>query len=565
LTQSQEDVVKNPSRRTVTTALFGGTALAVATGCSDRSSGASEGGGEASGGSTKTDLIVAAATLATTYAGPDGGNGASYENYELNVNTQAMLIRNPYVEGRTPDVLVQDYYEYEGYLAEEFSWSDDGRTLTVTLAEGVTSPNGNTLSADDVIWSFERKYASTASPIKAMCQPFFTDPATQLVKVDDRTVTFSITEPGYGQEFLGILGNALAGGIHDSTFLRTVATPEDPYAIEWSKTGTGWGFGAYNVASVTPDQEMVLTANENYVLGAPSITKVVLRSVPDPGTRASLLLSGDVDLAENIRPADQADLAESEGVVVPDVESIEYVDLTLVTNKAPFDDQLVRQAMAWAIPYEQIMEQIYSGRADRIVGNINPQTPGYSTDGLPTYDYDVDKAKQLLAQAGFPDGLTFTLAVSNALPDMVDSAVLIQSYAKDAGITIEIQQDTPAAFAQARSGATYQALLYRNRAQVQSPTYSSTLFWRPGNNTSNPSRWEDPAFYAAVQAASAVADPLSEEAGALWEAATTIQLNGAAEIFVCTVQPAQVYRDTVSGYAYRTENAVDFANVEVSA
>lgn len=556
--------MQNVSRRTVTTALVGSTALAVATGCSDRSSGASQGGG-ASGGTAKTDLVVAAATLATTYAGPDGGNGASYENYELNVNTQAMLIRNPYVEGRTPGVLVQDYYEYEGYLADDFTWSEDGRTLTVTLVEGVVSPNGNTLSADDVIWSFARKFASTASPIKAMCQPFFTDPTTQLVKVDDKTVTFSITEPGYGQEFLGILGNALAGGIHDSVFLQTVATPQDPYAIEWSKTGTGWGFGAYNVASVTPDQEMVMQANEDYVLGAPGIKKVVLRSVPDPGTRASLLLSGDVDLAENIRPADQADLADSEGVVVPDVESIEYVDLTLVCNKAPFDDPLVRQAVAWAVPYDEIMKQIYSGRAERIVGNINPQTPGYSTDGLPTYDYDVAKAKQLLTQAGFPDGLTFTLSVSNALPDMVDSAVLIQSYAKDAGITIEIQQDTAAAFAQARSGATYQALLYRNRAQVQSPTYSSTLFWRPNNNTSNPSRWEDPAFYAAVTAASRVADPLSEEAGALWEAATAIQLEAAAEIFVCTVQPAQVYRETVSGYAYRTENAVDFANVEVSS
>jgi peptide/nickel transport system substrate-binding protein len=552
----------NPTRRTVTLALVGAGALTAA-GCADRS-GASQGDeDEATGGTGRTDIVVAAATLATTYAGPDGGNGASYENYELNVNTQAMLIRNPYVENEN-GVLAQDYYEYDGYLASDYSWSEDGRVVTFTLAEGVTSPNGNTLTADDVIWSFERKFASTASPIKAMCTPFFTD-LSQLVKVDERTVQFSITEPGYGQVFMGILANALAGGIHDSVFLQTVATPEDPYAIEWSKTGTGWGFGAYNIASVTPDQEMVMEANEDFVLGAPAIKKVVLRSVPDPGTRASLLLSGDVDLAENIRPADQADLADAEGVVVPDVESIEYVDLTLVCNKAPFDNQLVRQAMAYAIPYDEIMTQIYSGRAEPIVGNINPQTPGYSTDGLPTYSYDPDQAKALLAEAGFADGVTYTLAVSNALPDMVDAAVLIQSYAADAGFTVQIQQDTAAAFAQSRSGATYQALMYRNRAQVQSPTYSSTLFWRPGNNSSNPSRWEDPAFYAAVEAASAVADPLSEEAGALWEAATTIQLEGAAEVFVCTIQPAQVYRETVTGYAYRTENAVDFANVEVSS
>lgn len=552
-----------PTRRTVTLSFAGLTALG-ATACSDRSGATDSSAGPAAEDGSKTEIVVAAATLPTTYAGPDGGNGSSYENFELNVNTMAMLVRNPYVQSPSATgALVQDYYEFEGYLAESYDSSEDGRTYTFHLAADVVSPAGNPLTADDVLWSFERKFASTASPLKSMCQPFFTD-LSQLRAIDPSTVEFSITEPGFGNVFLGILANGIAGGIYDSVLLKENATPEDPYAIEWSKTNSGWGHGAYTVGPVTPDQEMVLQANQGYVLGVPALQRVILRAVPDPGTRASLLLAGDVDLAENIRPSDQDDLSGSEGVVVPEVSPIEYVDLTLVTDKAPFDDQRVRQAMAHAIPYEEIIEQIYAGRAERIVGNINPETPGYSTDGLPTYDYDPAAARDLLTQAGFPDGVSFALAVSNALPDMVDAAVLVQSYARDAGFTIEIRQETAAAFAQGRSGAAYQALMYRNRSQVQSPTYSSTLFWRPGGNTSNPSRWEDPAFYDAVAAASAVPDPLSEEAGPLWEAATALQLEGAAEVFVCTVQPAQVYRDTVEGYVYRTENAVDFSALTVS-
>ncbi|OLT10406.1 hypothetical protein BJF78_28920 [Pseudonocardia sp. CNS-139] len=157
-------------------------------------------------------------------------------------------------------------------------------------------------------------------------------------------------------------------------------------------------------------------------------------------------------------------------------------------------------------------------------GNINPNTQGYSVDGLPKYTYDPAKARQLLAEAGHPDGIAFELAVSNAVPDLLDTAVLMKSYAADAGIDITISQQPVAAFSQGRQEASFQALMYRNRSQTQSPTYALTIFWRPNNHNANPSRWENQSFYDAVNRGIEVRDPLSPEAGKFWEEAMAINV-----------------------------------------
>jgi peptide/nickel transport system substrate-binding protein len=543
-------------RRTV----FAGAAVALAvsvvlTGC---------GGGSTSDTSAgpKDSLVVAVPALTPTLDGVVGGGGTTLESFEMNANLQAGLVRNPYIDGITDNTVVQDFNNYEPYLAKSYSVSDDGLTYTFVLRDDLLSQVGNPITADDVIWSFDRKWKSPLYS-KTVWQGGFPDPATNLTKIDDLTVAFTLTNAGFGLTFLGLMGN-LQGHIYDSTLLKEHATDADPYALEWAKTNSGWGLGPYSVKSQTPDQEMILEANPNYVLGEPAMKTVTLRVVGDAGTRASLVASGDVDMAEGIRPADQAKLASTDGVVVPEADPIEYVDLTLVTNKAPFDNVLVRQAMAMAIPYEDIITQIYSDRAVRTTGNINPNTANYSVDDLPTYDSDPKEAKALLAKAGFPDGISISLSVSSANQDLVDASVLIQSYAKDAGIDISIDQQTAQAFGQGRTEATYQALLYRNRAQIQTPTYSSTLFFKPGNDSSNPSRWQDDsnsAYWNTVNKALELPDPLSKEAGKMWQDAQTQLLKATPEIFIASIQPSQVFRETVSGFAYRSENAIDFGNI----
>lgn len=512
-------------------------------------------------GPAKTAITVAVAATAPTLDGVVGGGGITLESFELNANLQAGLVRNPYK--KDGDVEVQDYNEYVPYLAKSYDVSDDGLVYTFHLRPELKSQVGNPITADDVIYSFDRKWNSPAYP--KVSWTGFAGPSA-IEKIDDHTVAFTLTSAGFGQTFLGLLAN-LQGHIYDSKLLQEHATKADPYSLEWAKTNSGWGLGPYQETSWTPDQQMVLTANENYALGAPEIKKVTLKVVADAGTRASLVASGAVDMAEGTRPADQAKLASNDAVTVPTVTNpIEYADLTLVTNKAPFDDETVRRAFGWAVPYEEIIEQIYEGRAKYQKGSINPSFENYSNEDLPGYSYDPEKSKELLEEAGVTTPVAFTLHVSTATQDLVDAAVLVKSYAEKAGFDVTIKQDTAADFGTGRSNASYQALFFRNRGQVQTPAYASTTFFKPGNDLSSPSRWSDESnteYWKVVDEALAMQDQLSPEATELWQQAQTILLESNVEDFVAYIQPSQLYSSKISGYTYRSENAIDFANLSV--
>jgi peptide/nickel transport system substrate-binding protein len=222
--------------------------------------------------------------------------------------------------------------------------------------------------------------------------------------------------------------------------------------------------------------------------------------------------------------------------------------------------------MGYAVPYKQIISQIYEGRAKYQKGSINPSFKNYSNTSLPAYTYDTKKAKALLKQAGVTNP-TFTLDVSTATPDLVDASVLIKSYAEKAGFTVNIKQDTAADFGTGRTNAAYQALIYRNRAQVQTPTYAMTTFFKPGNDLSNPSRWQDAdntKFQNILTEAAKQPSPLTVQAGKDWEAAEKILINNNVEDLVAYIQPSQIYSTKVKGYAYRSENAIDFAHLTVS-
>lgn len=550
---------REPSRRRgpfVGLAAVAVTAALVLTGCSGGSSASTD-----PSGSAKSEITVAVAATAPTLDGVVGGGGITLESFELNANLQAGLVRNPYKEDG--DVDVQDYNQYVPYLAKSYDVSDDGLVYTFHLRPDLKSQVGNPITADDVVYSFDRKWNSPAYP-KVSWTGF--DGPSAIEKIDDHTVAFTLKSAGFGQTFLGLLAN-LQGHIYDSTLLKEHATKADPYSLEWAKTNSGWGLGPYQETSWTPDQQMVLTANENYALGTPKIKKVTLKVVADAGTRASLVASGAVDVAEGTRPADQAKLASNGAVTVPTVTNpIEYADLTLVTNKAPFDDETVRQAFGYAVPYEQIIEQIYEGRAKYQKGSINPSFENYSNEDLPGYSFDPDKAKDLLEEAGVSTPVAFTLHVSTATQDLVDAAVLVKSYAEKAGFDVTIKQDTAADFSTGRANASYQALFFRNRGQVQTPAYASTTFFKPGNDLSSPSRWSDASnteYWKVVNQALAMSDQLSPEATELWQQAQTILLDANVEDLVAYIQPSQLYSSRIQGYTYRSENAIDFANLSV--
>jgi peptide/nickel transport system substrate-binding protein len=548
------------NRRSLTALVGCSTAaLLLLTGCTASST--TSGGG--SSGSSTTSVTVATPAIASSYDW-DAGGIYTNENFETNENTQANLIRNPYVASSDKGVQTQDYSKFEGVLADSknpYTLSKDGLTYTFNLRKNVKSQAGNPFTADDVIYSFQRKYNVATSPTPGVLKPYFAGLA-DIKKVDEYHVAFTVKKPSDGFTFLGVLAN-LYGRVYDSKVIKAHATAKDPYALNWTKQNSGWGYGAYTVQSMTPNQQLVLVANKNYVFGEPAIKKVVLKQVSDPGTRVTLLQSGSVQFAEQLRPADQASLKGSSQFTVPTLaHPIEFLDLATVTNKAPFDNKAVRQALRKAIPYSEIIRQVYSGRAILAQGLINPTTKGYTTAGINTGLYDAAASKALLKAAGITTPVKFSLHVSNTVPDAVDAATLIKSYAAKAGFDVTVQQDPSAAFATGRSGGTFQALIYRTRAQTQSPVYSTASWFLPDNNSGNVPRWENSEFYKLVDQGRAIADPLSTAAGVVWNKTQRLVQEEAPETALIMIQPSNVWSSSMAGYVYRTDSTVEFSRIK---
>lgn len=500
-----------------------------------------------------------------TLVTPDTGITWSLDNgfggYEQANNLHATLVRKPYSDSpQGKGVQQQDVYTYDPYLAESYTVSDDGLTYTFKLKEA-KSVAGNTLSADDVIWSFERKFASPKSVVPGVMAPSITDPASQIKKIDDRTVSFTLPNAGLGTTFLALMSD-LCGQIFDSTLLKEHVTAEDPYAVNWTVDNPNYGFGPYEVTDYQPGTSVVLTARDDFTGTPPAIKTINVRIVADPGTRANAVKNGDAHLAENVTPADSSSLESDPNVTVPVVENPNtFIMMPLVTNKAPFDNPVVRQAMAYATPYDQIIDNVYRGLAKREgPGFLLTDAPNYDGSGFPPYTYDPEKAKALLASVGLDGGVSFTLAVSAAEPDMMESAIQIQTAAKAAGFNITLDEMPASEFSDQRSNHTSQAFILRDYAITLTPPYE-LLVYTAQDSSNNFADWEYPPFYEALAAGNALPDALSPEAGKAWNAAEKIYLDQSPIVFIGQVQPNALVSSKVGGYAWRSDNWVDYSNL----
>ncbi|GAA4545926.1 ABC transporter substrate-binding protein [Pseudonocardia xishanensis] len=531
----------------------------LAAGCADS-------GGSGSGGAAKDTVVVVTGDQASNVV-RDYGFTNGTDNQEVTNSIHAQLIRKPYIAEQGANVQVQDLYHFEPFLAQSYDVSQDGKVFTFHLRQGLKSQQGNELTSADVVWSFERKFSSKGGGMPGYYAPMLTDVDKQVVAVDKYTVTFTIDQPGYGFTLLGNLAENI-GSIYDSTYLTQHASADDPYAINWgvsSMLNGNSGFGPYMLQSITPNQEIVMVANPNYVFGPLPIKTMIRRVVPDAATRANMLVQGDADVALDLRPTDQADLASNPDIFTPTATSNLYQSITLNTRRAPFDNVLVRRALAYAVPYDRIIDDVYKGRAYAYQHLLDDKQPYYDGSKLPKYTYDPAKAKDLLAQAGITTPVAFTMTVSNASPSVQDSVVVLAAAAKDAGFDITINQ-VPAAqlFSDGLAGRL-QASMSTGSAVTMSPPYELNLLTQVGGG-SNTSFWSGPdydAFAAVMKQGLASTDAIGPEAGPLWSQAETMLVNSGANIFLARVMSPYSMRADVHGYAQRTDRRIDYSAVSI--
>lgn len=317
-------------------------------------------------------------------------------------------------------------------VAESWNVSPDGTLWTFKIRQGIRFTNGDPLDANAVVYSLRRVLILSKTPAWLL-QQFIAKPE-DIVAVDNYTVAIKLKERVAPDLFLSVL----------SFTTSAIVNPREVEAhASGNDMGSGWltdhsaGSGPYILVKWDRNSQIVLKANPNYWRGKPPIDTIIIKHVPEPATQRLLLEKGDVDIAFGLTADIVQQLRDVKGIRIVEypVLQLKYIGMN-VGNKYLADER-VRQAIKYAIDYDGIIRDILRGGAMKVQTIIpypllgfNPATPYYR---------DVNKAKQLLAEAGYPSGFDIELAYpAGAHPDE-EIAQKIQKDLADVGIRVTLR------------------------------------------------------------------------------------------------------------------------------
>lgn len=389
-----------------------------------------------------------------------------------------------------------------GELAERWEWTDP-QTLVVHLRKGVRFPDkpgvmaARELSADDVVFTFN---LVNGSPRKA--QSNYWDYLTAVEARDHHTVVFRFKE--FNAEWPYRFGY----GYHSSITARELAAVD---AKDWRNvTGTG----PFELSRYVQGNAHVYSKRADYwgsdVIGGkryqlPFVDEVKYRIIKDEATFLTALRTGKIDILENVRWIAVDHLKES----TPELEWSRWLGMSgnfiaLRLDHEPFKDHRVRRALNLAVNQREIVDLFYGGHAELMA---YPQHPGFGeyyepleempADVRELFDFDPQKAKRLLAEAGYPDGFSFEVQVCSCSASNMDLLPLIGSYLAEVGVNIEIKTMEYASFLSAMSTRNHGPGYFMNNGHTNPTT---TLRKFVTGHTWNPALYSNPVFDAKVEA-----------------------------------------------------------------
>jgi len=316
-----------------------------------------------------------------------------------------------------------DPAKLEGDLAESWDTSPDGRTWTFHLRHGVQWQAGfGEVTADDVVFSLKKAGDAKTSAFSSELRPVQTIEA-----LDPYTVRLVLSQNV--PNLLGIVTNYSQGFI-----VPRKAVEQRGEDFKRNPVGSGpFAFG-----SVTPNQSLELKAHDGYFRGAPQIKTVSYRFMPSDASRDLAFQNNELDL--NYGRADQAWVNRTKALphtVVDIFEPAEEAQLHLNITVKPFDDIRVRQAVAYAINRPELVRWRGTDVSREAQSVVPRGYLGFTADnGL--VGNNIDKAKALLKEAGYPDGITVKM-IQSQLPEMLTAAQVFQAELKKAGINLDLQ------------------------------------------------------------------------------------------------------------------------------
>ena len=301
----------------------------------------------------------------------------------------------------------------ESRIAESYEVSDDGLDYTFHLRDDVTFHDGTPVTADDVVFSIELYKASEyqGSQISML---------SSVEATDEHTVVCHLDAP-YSPFLQGICSPMIASKAY-------YESSEDDFV------NNPIGTGPYKFVSRAKGSNIKLEANEDYYRGAPEIREVTFEVIPDSSTKAIALQTGEVNFAE-IDSATKPQLEANPAITIAEVPTSAFSYIAMNTEKEPFNDVKVRQAINYAIDRDNLVAVCYDGEAEVNSNICAKERFGYSDDQF-QYTYDPEKAKELLAEAGIET--PYDLGEILVAEKYSNLATVIQNDLKTVGLDVTI-------------------------------------------------------------------------------------------------------------------------------
>ena len=438
------------------------------------------------------------------------------------------------------DTLVEpdENLEMQPALAESWEVSEDQLTWTFHLRSGVTFHDGSEFTSEDVVYSYNRiidEQLSNAWKFSSI---------TDIAAPDDETVVITVAQPT--PNLLSNLGG-----------FKGMAIVEQSNVESGDITTAPVGTGPFSVTGYSSGDRISLTANADFWGGAPELPGIEYRFISEPATALAALRAGDIDWTDVV-PAQQVSELEGDDTVTLGVTpSSDYWYLALNQATEPWNDVRVRQAIAFAIDRDAIVQAVSYGTAAHNQLAIPEQSFWYTS--YDEYSTNLDQAQSLLDDAGFTGGTLDLLATSD-YPETVTAAQIIAANLEPLGIDVEIRQPDFSTWLDEQNSGNFDMLMMGWLGNIDPDDFYYSQHHTDG--TSNAQKYSNGEVDSLLDAARIETD--QDQRKDLYAQAATIIADEASYIYLYNPSVIQVWSPQVTGYETRADRAIRFRDTTLA-
>lgn len=420
-------------------------------------------------------------------------------------------------------------------VAEKYELSEDGTTYTFTLRDGVKFHNGQTVTAEDVVYSINRCAAVPEGQEKPLVAAF--SAIRSVEALDEKTVTVTIAQRDL--EFISYMTAAIIPAGYADQATAPVGT------------------GPFKFVSRTPQENFIMERFEDY-WGTPAwLDKVTYKICENADALVMNLNGSSIDLCAHLTSAQAAQLNSNFKVLEGTMNLVQAIYLN---NQAkPFDNQLVRQALCYAIDRQGIMDMVADGHGTAVGSSIYPAFTKYFLPELvDKYPHNVEKAKELLAQAGYPNGFDMTISVPNNYQPHMDTAEVVAEQLREAGIRVTIQPVEWSTWLDTiYNGRQFQATVVG--VDAANMTARAMLERFTSDYAKNFINYSNPAYDALFQQAINAADEATQTD--LYKQMETMLADTAANVYIQDLSDLVAMRQDLGGLKFYPIYVLDLSTV----